>query len=89
MSGRCPSPCPSTSTKPIDNEHYYDNYDYLDTPPEDAEYEFDSSLWDEEGVLLSADRYFGLWMKDMDEFIPDNGVRSESLEDLLHCHRFI
>jgi hypothetical protein len=39
--------------------------------------------------ILPAKRFFGFWMKDMDEFLPDTGCRTETLEDLLGAHRDI
>jgi hypothetical protein len=44
---------------------------------------------DEDDERLPAHRYFGLWMKDLDEFLPDDGCRTESLENLLDAHRYV
>jgi hypothetical protein len=73
-------------------QSYYHGYEYLDNDhSRDCYNECDGDyyLLDKEGETLPAKRFFGLWMKDMNEFMPDTGCRTETLEDLLGAHRDI
>jgi hypothetical protein len=80
LAGQMSLPLPFDVYQPF-FEHYYGEHD----PDEDLS----SDLCDQDGERLPARRYFGLWMKDMDEFIPGDGCRTESLEDLLQAHRCV
>jgi hypothetical protein len=72
--------------------HYYGEYDYLDDDyAKECHNNCDINryLLDDNYDILPAKHFFGLWMKDMAEFLPRGGDCTESLENLLHSHRYI
>jgi hypothetical protein len=80
LAGQMSFPLPFDVYQPC-FEHYYGEYDHND--------DVDYYLLDKDEARLPAHCYFGLWMKDMDEFIPRGGYCTESLENLLDAHRYV
>jgi hypothetical protein len=75
-----------------EERHYYGEYDYLDDDYAKECHnncDIDRNLLDDNYDTLPAKHFFGLWMKDMAEFVPDSRKRTNSLENLLLGHRYI
>jgi hypothetical protein len=82
LAGQMSIPLPFDTYQPA-FQYFYNDYDDYDM--------MDCYLLDADCEQLPTHFYFGLWLKDMDEFLPgvDAELRTESLENLLQAHHSV